>query len=112
MCDYIKSHFFILAMLVGKGGRVTFQTTEIYTDILGFAASLLYQLKGTQIHVLKMFLNCFLNLIRNCKNTKIVSPLRKVGCQNCISAFGGTRGITLTLYSASRPNNYQSVALV
>lgn len=75
MRDYIRSHCFILGMLVGKGGEVTFQTTNIYTDIFGFAASLLYQLKGTKTHVLKMILNCFLNLIRNCKNTKIISPL-------------------------------------
>ena len=53
MCDYIRSHCFILGMLVGKGGEVTFQTADIYTDIFGFAASLLYQLKGTKNHVLK-----------------------------------------------------------
>lgn len=73
--NYIRSHCFILGMSVGKGGEVTFQTTDIYTDIFGLAASLLYQHKGTKNHVLKMILIRFLNLIRNCKNTKIISHL-------------------------------------
>lgn len=47
MCDYITSHFFILKMLVGKQGEVTFQTTDIYTDIFGFVAFLLCQFIGT-----------------------------------------------------------------
>lgn len=34
MCDYNTSHCFILKMLVGKWGEVTFQTTDIYTIVL------------------------------------------------------------------------------
>lgn len=55
MCDYIRSHCFILGMLAGKGGEVTFQTTDIYTGIFGFAASLLYQLKETKNHLKLLF---------------------------------------------------------
>lgn len=71
MCDYIRSHCFILGMLVGKGAEVTFQTTDIYIDIFGFADSLLYQLKGTKNLVPEMILDCFLNMIRPCKTLKL-----------------------------------------
>lgn len=47
MCDYITSHCSVLKMLVGEWEEVTFQTTDIYTDIFGFVAPLLCQFIGT-----------------------------------------------------------------